>query len=220
MISPASIIRILGVPVHSTSMTNAVEIVVESARERTFSHCAFVNAHCLNVAVEDPKYRDALERVPWVFPDGSGVRYASKLLGRPVIDNVNGTDMYPLLCERLEQEGLSVFYLGGQPGITEEVVRRTKIKYPNLRIAGHHHGFFDGNEAQIVEQIANANADVLLVALGVPRQELWIEQHQHALNVGVALGVGGLFDFVAEKFERAPKLLRDLGLEWTYRLYQ
>ncbi|MEM7252244.1 MAG: WecB/TagA/CpsF family glycosyltransferase [Pseudomonadota bacterium] len=215
----ASMIRILGVPVHSISMADAVEAVVERAHGPELSQFAFVNAHCLNIAVENEDYRAVLERAPWVFPDGSGVRYASKMVGTPVLENVNGTDMFPILCARLADEGISVFLLGGEPDVNEKVVNKVRARHPKLHIAGAHHGFF-ADDREVVHEIASSEADVLLVAMGVPEQEIWIDRYKDELGVNAAIGVGGLFDFVAEKFERAPSFVRRLGFEWLYRLSQ
>lgn len=214
-------IELLDVPVNTPTLEEAVDAIVEAARGESLSQFAFVNADCLNLAWTQSDYRKLLQKVPWVLPDGSGVRYAGRALGTPVRDNVNGTDLYPLLCERARAEGLPLYFLGGRPGVSARVVERSRKRYPGLPVAGHEHGFFGPDEEDaVVNRIRASGARILLVALGAPRQDLWIDANRDALGVGAALGVGGLFDFVSRGIPRAPLWLRQLGFEWVYRLYQ
>ena len=215
-------LSLLGVSIDEMTPPEAV------ARIRAYWHTPgrarrvfFVNAHCLNVAASDHDYRDALAMAELVLADGSGVLLAAKLLQTPITHNLNGTDLGPTLCEAVAADGGSVFLLGARPGVAEQSAARLLARYPRLRIAGIQHGYFDpANSAEVVAQINAARPDMLLVALGVPLQELWITQHAAELNVPVCLAVGALFDFLSESVARAPWLLRRLGIEWLYRLYQ
>src|SRR5690606_35527300 len=133
--------------------------------------------------------------------------------------NVNGTDLFPHLCAEAAAAGVPIALLGAAPGVVDGCVRALAERYPALRVAWAHHGFVvPADTGRIVEEINASGARVLLVAMGVPRQELWIADHAAALQVPVVLGVGGLFDFVSGRVPRAPLALRRLRLEWLFRL--
>lgn len=214
--------KIFGVKIDAVSMDEALRKIDSAiARARETDKCAefsFVNAHCLNVARSDAEYARILNSCDAVFPDGSGVKIAGKILGFGVPENVNGTDMFEHLC----RSGHSLFLLGAAEGIAEKAMRNVKLKYPQAVILGAECGYFANAEAEreIVSKINSANPDLLLVAMGVPKQEKWIAAHSGKLRCGAAMGVGGLFDFASGRIPRAPAFLRKIGLEWTYRLYQ
>ena len=208
------------VPILNITTEGAIDLIADCIDRGDRRSVFFVNAHCINVSSSDPAYRSLLRREgDMVFGDGVGIRIAGWLGGHSLRDNVNGTDMFPRLCVRAAARGWSLFLLGGQPGVPDEVARRMTAKYPGLRIAGVHHGYFGEKETDsLLRAINAATADVLLVAFGVPRQEHWIATHREALEVPVVMGVGGLFDFYSGRIPRAPRLLRRAALEWAWRL--
>jgi N-acetylglucosaminyldiphosphoundecaprenol N-acetyl-beta-D-mannosaminyltransferase len=211
----------LGIRIDEMDAQEAIDAIsaqwAMGRKQRVF----FVNAHCVNVASRDTQYRRVLAESELVLADGSGVLSGARLLGVPLTHNLNGTDLGPRLCARAAQEGRSVFLLGALPGVAEQAAARLTSLAPGLRIAGIHPGYFKPeDEEEILAQINAARPDILLVALGVPRQELWIAQHWEQLDVGTALAVGALFDFLAQRFKRAPAWMRRLGIEWTFRLIQ
>ena len=182
---------------------------------------SFVNPACVNIAASHRGYRRLLARTALVLPDGIGVKIGSDLLGTPLKQNVNGTDLFPRLCDLLQARGARLFLLGGQPGVAEGVAAEVARRWPALCVAGHRHGFFSvAEEGAVVAQVRASGADVLLVARGVPSQDLFIDRHLPLLGVKVAMGVGGLFDFVSGRISRAPMWMRETGLEWVYRLLQ
>jgi exopolysaccharide biosynthesis WecB/TagA/CpsF family protein len=215
-------VHVFNVAIDDVNLNEAATLLAFAAVDKSsVTSVAFVNADCLNMACTDVDYADLLARQGYVFGDGAGVRYACKLDGQPIQDNVNGTDLYPLLCEQAMAQGLSIYLLGGKPGVAERAAARTLRRYPGLKIAGTQHGFLDTAERdQVVSDINASGADILLVALGAPHQERWIESHQAQLQVGVAVGVGGLLDFVAREVSRAPSWVRKLGFEWVVRFMQ
>lgn len=176
--------------------------------------CAFVNADCLNQAWNNHDYAELLRRADHVWADGSGVAIAARRQRRPVRGNVNGTDMLPELC----RAGYRLYLFGGAPGVAERARQRLEAEFKQVRIVGVEHGFVT-DHAAAVERINAAAPDILLVAMGVPRQEFWISRHLDVLNCKVAMGVGGLFDFASGRIRRAPLWLRRIGMEWSYRLY-
>ncbi len=211
-------VTVLGVDIANVSLVKAVKDVLAATRDhRRTSQFAFVNADCLNIAFGNAEYKSVLNQAR-VFGDGSGVRYACNMTGQKIIDNVNGTDMLPLLCEQARAEGKSIYLLGGRPGVADKAVARITQRYPGIAIAGYQHGFFTTDETDdVIRNINESKADILLVALGAPDQDLFIAEHLEDLQIGAAIGVGGLFDFLAKEVGRAPRLVRALGLEWVVR---
>lgn len=214
---------VLGIRIDNVRIEEAVNDVVSLAEDDDAPprQLCFVNAHCINVACVDSAYASIVQAAPRVFADGIGVRLAARAQGVDVVDNVNGTDLFPPLCAAFEERGLPVYLLGARPGVVEGVVSWLRAQYPRLTIAGSHHGHFSPeDEPEIIEAVRASGARVLLVAMGVPRQEKWIEANLDRLGVKVAVGVGALFDFYSNTVPRAPVWMRKRGLEWVYRLYQ
>ncbi|MEM7247405.1 MAG: WecB/TagA/CpsF family glycosyltransferase [Acidobacteriota bacterium] len=215
-------IHVQGLRIDNLDMDTTLQRLGEHAEKGDGSrNVVFINAHCANVAAHDASYRGACDAAEWVFADGSGMKIGARLAGEVLADNVNGTDLFPELCTELSQRGCSIYLLGARPEVVQGVVEYVEREHPGLVIAGHRDGYFtDEEEGQVVAGIAESGADVLLVAMGVPRQELWLHEHLPATGAKLGLAVGGLFDFYSGRLPRAPLFLRDLGLEWTYRLLQ
>ncbi len=216
----AELVRINGISITNVTMDDAIETIFDAVERGERRFICFLNAHCVNVGASDSEYKAIMNRDDViVFGDGAGVRLAGKLSGQPIRENVNGTDMFPLLCERAGERGKSLYLLGARPEIPEEAGRRMVERVPSLKIAGTRHGYFNASETdEVIEQINEAKADLLLVALGVPRQEKWIAAHRDRLNPTVVMGVGGLFDYYSGRIPRAPRILRVTSLEWVWRL--
>ncbi|MDP1836636.1 MAG: WecB/TagA/CpsF family glycosyltransferase [Chlamydiales bacterium] len=182
----------------------------------------FVNAHCVVVAGENPQYADAVNRAEYVFNDGAGVEAACKILGIPLKDNLNGTDWIPALLDRLAVDTRSyrIFFLGGRPELVAEKSDYFK-RWPNLETVGLHHGFYEEDVA-VLDKIRKAKPDILLVGMGVPRQELFLDRHWTSLIAsGVTLGIAGgaVFDFMSGTVPRAPQWMQKMRMEWMYRLW-
>jgi len=210
-----------GIRLLNLGMDELVGAILTAVERRTRTQIAFVNPDCVNIAARDPIYRAALARADWVCPDGIGMKIAGRILERPIRQNLNGTDLFPRLCAALAGTGHRVYLLGARPGVAAAVARWARRRYPGIKIAGCRSGYFDENEeAQIVEAIRRSRADVLLVAMGAPRQELWLQRNLERTGASVGIGVGGLFDFYGGRIPRAPLWLREIGGEWVYRLLQ
>lgn len=219
--SGKSRIELCGLPVDNVTMAEAVDALEERLWSRRRTQVFFLNADCVNISDRDQSYREVVRRGDLVFADGSGMRLAGKLLGRPVVDNVNGTDLFPRLCERLAKTGHRVFLLGARPGVAESVRERMTHDHPGLEVCGVHHGYFPKDRShQVIQRIRDSRADVVLVAFGAPLQEKWIAEHIDATGATVVLGVGGLFDFASGRMPRAPMWMRRMGLEWVYRFWR
>lgn len=214
-------IHMLGVDISNLTMDEAVARIAATVKDKRKQSFAFVNADCLNQASHNAAYARVLSRQAAVFADGSGIRLAARMRGQHIRDNVNGTDMLPLLCSLAAREGHGIFLLGAREGLAEEVGRRMTADHPGLVISGTQHGYFPQADTQaIIDAINASGARILLVAMGVPQQEMWISRHLEKLNLNVVMGVGGLFDFYSGRIPRAPLWMRRGGLEWIYRLWQ
>ncbi len=214
-------INLFDIPIQNVTLQDAVEQIIASTDQPETTIIQFVNAHCVNISRKDLDYKHLLQQNRINYADGIGMKIASRIFGNPLVDNVNGTDLFPPLCGVLEAADKAIFFLGAHPHVVERVVRNTETNYPKLTIAGYHTGYFPLEETQrVLDQINQAHPDVLLVAMGVPLQEKWIHKHRNELQVPVMMGVGGLFNFYSGVIPRAPLWMRRMGLEWLHRLVQ
>ena len=212
---PASI-GMFGLNVISDTTDNVIARLLTPGRR---SRVAFLNAHCGNVMAQDSIYADAMQTADMVLPDGIGVELAAKMRRQSFAENLNGTDFTPRLLARAAAQGLSVFLLGAAPGVAEDAANRLCRDIPGLKIAGVRDGY-DGmrNEAAAIAAINASGADILLVAMGVPRQDVWLANNAHRIDARITLGVGALFDFLAGRVRRAPAVVRKARCEWVWRL--
>lgn len=214
-------LSLMGFYVDNVPLKAGVAEIIRRLQGDQPSHVAFLNAHYANVAHGNPEYREALGAADCLFPDGIGLRLAALFTGRELRENVNGTDMFPLLCAALEGTGKRVFLLGGRPGIAEAVRNWVNTRYPSVEVCGTRDGYFrPDEEGELVREISSAHTDLLLVAMGAPIQETWIRKNLEGTGATVVMGVGGLFDFVSGQVPRAPEWVRRLGSEWVFRLVQ
>jgi N-acetylglucosaminyldiphosphoundecaprenol N-acetyl-beta-D-mannosaminyltransferase len=178
----------------------------------------FVNVHSIHLARTDRRLYAALHASDLVLPDGSGLALAGRLSGKPIRENLNGTDFIPLVLGEAERSGRTVYLLGAKREIINACRVRIGELYPALRIVGWRQGHFSEEEENgIIAEIRQVRPDILLVGMGTPAQELWISRHARDLSVRVCFGVGGLFDFLSGMTPRAPQWMRRVGLEWVYR---
>ena len=226
----ASPTTILGVEVATLEMDEALTIVEGAiAARRSLStdgghgpasglKLAFANANLLNFAATDPALRKALDSF-LVLNDGIGVDMARKLLvGAPFPANLNGTDVTPLILERSRYD-LRLFLLGAEPGTADEAAAAIGHDYPQHTVVGTQHGFASESEQEaIAERIGTLDVDVLMVAMGNPRQEMWIDRFAPRCQAGVMMGIGAQLDRFAGKVERPPSIVLRLRIEWVYRL--
>lgn len=216
--------RILGVQIQNVTRGQAIASMDEviASREPRPKSVFFVNAHTLNLAATDPAYRDTLNRGDFVFADGTGVRWAARLHGFRVLENIPGTDFIPEMFRALAEQGYSYFLLGADAMTIHVAGEYARQVFPGWRQAGIHHGYLtnDTLTSEVIDQINFARPDVLLVGMGNPVQEQWIDRYRSRLDVPVCMAVGGLFDFWAGNVRRAPGWLRRMGHEWLWRLSQ
>lgn len=214
-------VDILGIRIDNISMAEALDWIRRKLCTEGQALVCMTNAHCANLSCTNPAYHRTLLASRLNLADGIGVRLAAKIKGTPIRQNVNGTDLFPRLCNMLQSGGESIYLLGGRPGVAERVAEWITKQYPDTLIAGCRDGYFESDEeGTVAGAIRASGASILLVAMGVPQQELWIQRNLAKTGVKVAIGVGGLFDFYSGRIPRAPEWMREIGLEWAFRLAQ
>ena len=194
-------------------------------RENELSACsAYVctpNAEIMMSAQKDTLLKQILNEASLVIADGMGVVLAAQILGYGKIPRVPGFDLTRKLLLEPEQYPFSYYFLGGKPGVAETASQKLTALNPSIRINGFHDGYFtQEDDAAIIEEINRSGADILLVALGSPKQEKWMYENREALKIPVCMGVGGSLDVFAGTAKLAPDFFRKNGLEWLYRLYK
>lgn len=210
-------IDVMGVEFDNVTMEEAVAKARRLMTERRAAYVVTPNPEIIMRCREDAAALDAVQRADLVLPDGIGVIYGAKILGTPLKTKLPGIDFATTLMGELAQEGKSVFLFGAKPGVAEIAGEQLQAQFPGLVIAGTNDGYFT-DEAPVIEKINAVQPDLLLVCLGAPKQELWMQRNAPRLNVGLMAGLGGSLDVFAGTVKRAPKFFQKLGLEWFYRL--
>ncbi len=215
----------MGLKFHNLKREEALDRVCKHIRNRSFGSAArtlfYINVHSYHLAKSDEDFRHCINQADTVLPDGSGISYAGKVFGRPIAENLNGTDFTPALCSKLAEERRSVYLLGGKQEVVGACIDYLEKTYPGLKVLGGRSGyFFQDEHEQILADINKHSPDLLLVAMGSPHQEKWIVRNVSRLDVGVCSAVGGLFDFWSGKYRRAPAWMRKSGIEWIHRFMQ
>ena len=207
----------MGVGFDDLTLEEAVAAGEKLAQGPGFSYVVTPNPEIVDLARADAGYRDLLNGAGLVLPDGIGVVYAAKLLGRPLKGRVPGIDFATGLLDRLAKNGGKLFLLGAKPGVAEQAAARLKAAHPGLVICGVNDGYFK-DSAPVVEKIKEAAADVVFVCLGAPKQEKWMAQYGPETGAHLMAGLGGALDVYAGNVKRAPVLWQKRGMEWAYRL--
>lgn len=210
-------IDVLGVSFDNVNMEQAVERAAEMMEEGTFHYAVTPNAEFVQRAEDDASFRAALNGADLILPDGIGVVYAAKILGRPLQGRVPGCDFAAALCDWMAKNDKKLFLLGAKPGVAEQAARNLEQAYPGLSVCGTHDGYFK-EDAPVVEAVRTAGADVVFVCLGAPKQENWMIEHGPKTGASFLIGLGGSLDVFAGTVKRAPEIWQKLGLEWLYRL--
>lgn len=214
-------IEILGVPIACLERASALRLIQRLHGTESPSLVVYANAHTLNLAWSDPSYRDLLRRAGAVLNDGAGVAMGARISGGRFPENLNGSDFNPLILRLAAGRRWPVYLLGGREGVAERAAHNLKTLMPDLEIVGTHHGYVDAHDtASLVEEIRASGAEVLMVAMGNPTQEIWLDAHLASTGARIGLGVGAFFDFSAGEVPRAPSWMNRAGLEWIYRLKQ
>lgn len=183
-------------------------------------HLCYVNAHSLNIAYCDQAYQSAVARADLVLNDGIGLELAARMRGQRFPENLNGSDFTLRLLGLAAREGWRIYLYGGQPGVAATAGRRLGQIIDGLQVVGACDGYTRRSPGEIVGDIRAARADVVIVALGQPQQELWLDAHLADTGCHLGVGVGAFLDFLSGRMVRAPRWMSQLGIEWMFRLVQ
>jgi N-acetylglucosaminyldiphosphoundecaprenol N-acetyl-beta-D-mannosaminyltransferase len=204
--------------VDDLSMSEAVTCVEEFIHDGTPHQLTPVNANKLWQMDHHADLNEIVLSSSLILPEWAVV-WAARVLRRPVRGHIGGIMLFERFLPVAASRGYRLFLLGARPAVVDALQRRLRDQFPNLRLAGFHHGYLSSDlESRVIAQIRESRPDFLLVAMGTPRQELWISRHTHELQVPVSMGVGGSFDVLAGLKPDAPAWARGHGLEWLYRL--
>jgi N-acetylglucosaminyldiphosphoundecaprenol N-acetyl-beta-D-mannosaminyltransferase len=214
-------VSILGVRVHRLCMRDALLVMERWIAERTPRMVITADANALVLAQADKEFRLLLMDADLVTADGAGLLWAARRLGQPFPERVPGVELVAQLARLSHERGYRLYFLGAAPGVAERAASTLRQRFPNAHIVGITHGYFSPEaEPSVLAHIRQARPDVLLVGMGMPRQEKWIARHKQTLGVPVSVGVGGSFDIYAGVVRRAPRWMQRYGLEWLWRLMQ
>ena len=211
--------NLLGAKVNKVTQSEAIEQIGAFIASGQPHYVVTANAEIIYQASQEPKMLQIINEADMVTADGSGVVWASNYIGEPLAERVTGIDLVHAICAQSEALGWKIYILGAAPGVAEQAVLKILEQYPKCHIAGYHHGYLQGDdEANVLAHIKQVQPDVLLVAMGAPRQEEWIRAHMEGLSIPVSMGIGGSLDVISCNLKRAPKWMQKLSLEWLYRL--
>lgn len=211
-------VEILGVNVNSLTMAEAVETVKNFIEKGERKLIATANAEMIMRATYDVELKTILNAADLVVPDGAGTVWAAGYLGHPMPERVAGYDLSQELMRLAPSKKYKLYFFGSAPGVADLAKAKAEKWYPGIDIVGTRNGYFSAEDEQsIIADIKAEKPDILLVALGVPKQEKWLYAHLDELNVPVSIGVGGSFDVMAGVMKRAPLWMQKAKLEWLYR---
>ena len=220
MIAPERAILVFGVPLARLSSSAALAEAERLYDATEPSYIAHANVHTLNLASRDGAYRRALEGAAMVLNDGKGVMLAARIKRDRFPADLNGNFFTPLLLELAAERDWPVYFLGAKPGVAERALERIIERLPRLRAVGVRDGYFDPADESVAAAVRSAGTGLLLVGLGNPAQELWMQANLDATAARLAVGVGAFFDFQAGQVPRAPEWMNRAGIEWVHRLAQ
>jgi N-acetylglucosaminyldiphosphoundecaprenol N-acetyl-beta-D-mannosaminyltransferase len=212
-------VKILGVKFDNLRLEEAAEKALKLSKDKTQHLAVTPNPEIILKARKSVKYKEILNSASLSVADGAGVIFASKAIKTPLKERVTGVDLTEEICKKGDKS-TKIFLLGAGENIAKKTAKKLQKKYPQIKIAGHFQGDTSKKETEIaLEKINKSNANILLVAFGAPKQEIWITENLKKIPaIKLAIGVGGTFDFISGKIKRAPKIIQKTHLEWLYRL--
>jgi N-acetylglucosaminyldiphosphoundecaprenol N-acetyl-beta-D-mannosaminyltransferase len=214
-------VAVLGVPFDNVTMHEAMDLIEEKIEEQGFHQVATANLDFVVNAIHDPSLQEVLCSCDLIVPDGMPIVWASRLMGSKLKERVSGVDLIPRLAELAVKRSYGIFLLGASEKSSRRASEVLKQRFPNLRIVGRYAPpntpLSEMDHEKILSRVERAQPDILLVAMGHPKQEQWLAMHRHRLTVPLCMGVGASLDFLAGTVSRAPVWMQTAGLEWLYR---
>ena len=213
-------VKFLNSRMHTMSMAESVALINHNLENGQFFQHVVVNvAKLVNMQTDKTLY-DSVQACDLINIDGQGVVLGARFCGLDVPERVAGIDLFHELLKMSENKGFSVFLLGAKPDVLEQAQLNVKKQYPDLKVAGYHHGYFWDDEQAVVDKIKESGAKLLFVAITSPKKENFINKWRDQLGVNFVMGVGGTFDVVSGNVKRAPAWMQRYGLEWLFRVIQ
>ena len=209
--------KVLGIDVCVTTYEELKKCIRNDIEQNKKSYIVTVNPEKVIKASKDKSLKKILNGAKYQIPDGVGIIYASKIKKGKIKSRITGIDTMEMICELCNEENFKIFMYGAEEEVIEKAKAKLENKYPNINICGYINGY-ERDTTKIIDNINNSGANVLFVALGSPKQELFISKNINDINCNILLGVGGSFDVISGKKKRAPRWMRKKGLEWLYRL--
>ncbi len=209
---------IMQVDFNNISLNDAVDITIENIKQGNKGYVVTPNAEIAYMCKTDDKLCNIINNAFLTLPDGIGVVYAAKILGKPLWGKVAGVEYGEKLIAKLADTEFTAFFLGGKPGVAKKAAENLKTCYPNLKIAGVRDGYFKTHDEAIAAINDVGGADVVFCCLGAPKQEFFMKENMDKINCRILAGLGGSLDVFAGEVQRAPDIFIKLGLEWFYRL--
>jgi N-acetylglucosaminyldiphosphoundecaprenol N-acetyl-beta-D-mannosaminyltransferase len=213
--------NVLGCPITRLNLDGFVARIEEFITSRKPHYVAVVNVAKLVKMRSDKELEQSVLAADLIGADGVPVVWVSRLFGTPLPGRVNGTDLMYRLLERANEKNYRIFFFGATEEALEKVLEVVRQNYPGVQITGSQDGYFTAaEEPAIVQKIRNTKPDILFIAFGTPKKELWVKKYMSAMGVPLIHGVGGSFDVLAGVIPRAPLWMQRAGLEWLFRLCQ
>ncbi len=212
-------VEVVGLPIRPLRTEGLIDALVARAAAGMRTTACYANAHTVNLACHDERFREVIAGSDLLYADGASVVWASRWSESRLPERMTSADYFPRFARQCAERGLSIYLLGGREGVAAKAARRLCEDIPGLKIAGTHHGHFsEADSGRIIEEINVSQAEVLAVGLSSPRQEFWLAEHADELKVPVRWCVGALFDYLAGVERRAPAWMCKLNGEWLFRL--
>ena len=220
--SPDSL-RLFNITISNLKFEQFCEQINDHIKQGQHGYVLTPNVNHVCLCHRDPHFHEIYQHALHAIPDGTPIMWAASLLGTPLHEKLSGSDMVPKLSAYAAKNDLSVYFLGGSPGTAEQTAKALKIKHPKLTIAGTDcpaYGFEKDPRLlqETIDKVSLAKPHICFIALGSPKQEYFMYQHQNELGAAITIGVGASFDFMAGRIKRAPYWLQSIGLEWFWRL--
>jgi N-acetylglucosaminyldiphosphoundecaprenol N-acetyl-beta-D-mannosaminyltransferase len=208
---------LFGIDFYSDTMQSFVELLDNHLGKEEKKFVVTANPEIVMNAQGDSNYQSIIKSANYVVADGIGIVKAFSFMKNPIAGRIPGIELMIELLTLANEKSLSVYFLGAEENAIRKMVTQIHTTYPDICIAGFHHGFFNGS-VHIVEEIKAKRPDLIFVALGAPKQETWISEHLNTFDKGIFIGVGGSFDVLSGKQKRAPKFLQRMNAEWLFRI--
>jgi len=214
-------INFFGINIDPLTMEETLFRISEFIEKKQITQHVVINVAKLVYAQKNKELKNIINSCKLINVDGAGIILGARFLGINIPERVTGIDLMQELVAYSSKKRYKVYFFGAQERIVKTVIEIYKQKYPELIIAGYRDGYYSsGEEENIAMDIKNSDADILFVAMGSPKKEIFINKYLHKMEVPFVMGVGGSFDVIAGKVQRAPELLQKYDMEWLYRLYQ